>query len=246
MSAPKVVVIVPAYNAAATLPDTLAGIPPGCADEIIVVDDSSRDATSRVAEGLGAVVLRHLRNRGYGGAQKTGYREALRRGADIVVLVHADNQYDPALVPLFVSKISAEGYDVVTGSRMVRGDALKAGMPVWKYIPNRLLTALENRAFRTRLTDYHNGYRAFRAAFLRDVPFDELSDFFDFDTDIMIQASLRRRRIAEVPTPTRYWESNSQMSLRAGVRYGLKILGTVSRYLLHRCGIRPRSVYTCG
>jgi glycosyltransferase involved in cell wall biosynthesis len=236
----KTVIVMPAYNVADILPTTIGEVPPQSVDEIILVDDGSHDATAEVARRLGLFVVAHERNCGYGATQKTGYREALKRDAEIVVMLHGDNQYDPAYVPQFVAKIRDEGYDVVTGTRMVLGDVLSGGMPLWKYLPNRMLTLMENITFRTRLTDYHNGYRAYSANFLRRVPFEELSDKFDFDTDIIVQAAVRRVRIAEIPHPTRYRAENSQMSFAKGVRYGLSILKTIGAYLLHRTGLWRR------
>jgi glycosyltransferase involved in cell wall biosynthesis len=233
----------PAHNVAAVLSKAVKGIPAGTADEIIVVNDCSTDNTADLARGLGAHVVSHSVNLGYGGAQKTGYKEAINRGGEIVVMVHGDNQYDPAYAPKFVSKIRDEGYDVVSGTRMVMGDVLKNGMPLWKYIPNRFLTWLENFVFRTNLTDYHNGYRAYTAEFLKQVPLDLLSNKFDFDTDIIIQAAIRKAKIAEIPHPTRYQDENSQMPFSKGVRYGLSILRTIVKYLLHRCGICRQQLF---
>ena len=243
MSKPKVIVVVPAYNNAHVIAKTIAAIPAGCFDEILVIDDASKDGTSEVARKAGATVIIHPKNVGYGGAQKTGYKEAIKRNADIAVMVHGDNQYDPSLVPLFVSKIADEGCDVVSGTRMVLGDVLKNGMPIWKFIPNRALTWLENFVFESNITDYHNGYRAFSTNFLRKVPLDLLSDKFDFDTDIFIQAAIRKYKFGEVPHPTRYMDENSQMPFSKGVVYGLSILRTVSLYLLHKTGIYKQKVY---
>lgn len=233
----------PAYNVAQMLPKTIAELPPESADEILLVDDGSSDGTGDIGRRLGLSVVSHQRNMGYGAAQKTGYREAMKRNADIVVMLHGDNQYDPSFVPQFIEKIGGEGYDVVTGTRMVLGDVLRGGMPLWKYIPNRFLTTLENLVFHTKLTDYHNGYRAYSAEFLKRVPLDLLSDKFDFDTDIIIQAAIRRARIAEIPHPTRYLAENSQMSFRKGVSYGVGILRTVCRYLLHKSGLWRQEVF---
>jgi glycosyltransferase involved in cell wall biosynthesis len=235
---PKVIIVMPAYNVARVLRKTVAGLPEGCADEIILVDDASTDGTPELGTELGLSVVSHEQNRGYGGAQKTGYQEAIRRGGDIVVMVHGDNQYDPSLAMDFVTKIRDEGHDVVTGTRFVLGDVLKNGMPVWKFIPNRFLTWLENLVFRTDISDYHNGYRAYSASFLKQVPLDLLSERFDFDTDIMIQAAIRGASIAEVPHQTRYDQENSQMTFVKGVQYGLSILRTVAKYLLHQSRIR--------
>ena len=233
----------PAYNVAKVLEKTVAGIPREWVDEIIVINDGSTDATPQIARSLGLSIVSHSMSHGYGAVQKTGYKEALKRGADYIVMVHGDNQYDPTLVPEFVKKMHDEGFDVVTGSRMILGDALENGMPLWKYIPNRFLTWLENTVFQTEITDYHNGYRAFTADFLHQIPLDLLSDKFDFDTDILIQAAIRQAKIAEIPHPTRYEDENSQMSFKKAVRYGLMILVTIVHYLLHKSGIWKQKAF---
>lgn len=233
-----------AYNVAHVLKKTVFELPIGSYHDIIVVDDASSDNTAQVARELGLNVVTHEKNTGYGGAQKTGYKAALNKGADVVVLVHGDNQYDPSMVPLFVKKLTEEGCDLVTGTRMVLGDALSKGMPVWKFIPNRFLTWLENTVFQSNLSDYHNGFRAYSAKFLSQAPLELLSDKFDFDTDIIIQGVLRKYKIGEVPHPTRYDQENSQMPFSKGVIYGLSILRTVSMYLLHKTGIYRQNVYS--
>jgi glycosyltransferase involved in cell wall biosynthesis len=243
MSKIKVVIVIPAFNVAHVLGKTVAAIPSGSYDEIIVVDDGSKDGTAQVARSLGITVVVHPYSIGYGGAQKTGYEEALKRNADIAVMVHGDNQYDPSLVPSFVRKIVDEKCDLVTGTRMILGDVLKNGMPIWKFIPNRFLTWLENTTFGSHITDYHNGFRAYSAKFLRQVPLDLLSDKFDFDTDIIIQGAIRKCKIGEIPHSTRYKEENSQMPFPKAVVYGLSILCTVGLYLLHRTGIYRQKVF---
>ena len=239
----KSTIIMPAHNVAKVLAKTVSGIPKGSVDEIVLINDGSTDDTAEIGKRLGLTVISHECSKGYGAAQKTGYKEAIKRNADLVVMVHGDNQYDPSLAPQFVSKIRDEGYDVVTGTRMILGDALKNGMPIWKFIPNRFLTWLENLVFQTHLTDYHNGYRAFSTQFLKQVPLDLLSDKFDFDTDIIIQAAIRKAKIAEIPHPTRYQDENSQMSFSKGVRYGLSILKTVVKYALHKTGIHRQELF---
>lgn len=242
MAHEKTIIIMPSHNVAKVLPKTIAAIPPGYVDEIILVNDGSTDGTADVARKLGLTVVSHDNCYGYGAVQKTGYREAIKRGATYIVMVHGDNQYDPSLVPQFVGKLK-EGFDVVTGSRMILGDVLKNGMPLWKYIPNRFLTWLENFTFKTNITDYHNGYRAFTSQFLERIPLDLLSDKFDFDTDIMIQAAIRHARISEIPHETRYEDENSQMPFKKAVRYGLMILMTVFHYNLHRLGIWKQKAF---
>ena len=239
----KVIIVMPAFNVAPVLEKTVAALPLGSYDEIIVVDDGSKDGTAQVGRRLGCTVVIHPQNRGYGGAQKTGYKEALKKNADLVVLVHGDNQYDPSLVSSFVHKITDEKCDLVTGTRMVLGDVLKNGMPIWKFIPNRFLTWLENFVFGSNITDYHNGFRAYSSKFLNEIPLDLLSEKFDFDTDIIIQGAIRKYKIGEVPHPTRYTKENSQMPFSKGVVYGLSILKTVFLYLLHKIGIRHQKVY---
>jgi len=234
----------PAFNVASVLVRTVSAIPHGSYDEIILVDDGSTDHTSDVARSLGLTIIRHPQNAGYGKAQKTGYREALKKCADIIVLLHGDNQYDPSFVPVFVDKIAREGCGLVTGTRMVIGDALKKGMPVWKFIPNRFLTWLENLVFGSHLTDYHNGFRAYSAEFLSQVPLDLLSDKFDFDTDIILQGIIRKYKIGEVPHPTRYEEENSQMPFSKGMVYGLSVLRTVSLFMLHETGVYKQELFT--
>ena len=234
---PKVIVIMPAYNSAHILEATYNDIPKAGISELILIDDGSIDGTAAAAKKLGITVVSHEKNSGYGAAQKTGYREALRKGADIVVMVHSDHQYDPTLTPQFIEPIASGRADVVTGSRMLKGGALEGGMPLWKYIPNRFLTKLENLAFDTDLTDYHNGFRSYAGKVLEEVPFEKLSDKFDFDTDIILQAAIRKFRIEEVAHQTRYRQENSQMPFGKAVRYGLKILFTIVKFKLHQWGI---------
>lgn len=238
----KVMVVMPSHNVAPVLPKTIAAIPQGSVDEILLINDGSTDNTAELARSLGLSVVSHDKSYGYGAVQKTGYREAIKRGATYIVMVHGDNQYDPSLVPQFVAKLK-EGYDVVTGSRMILGDVLKNGMPLWKYIPNRFLTWLENFTFNTNISDYHNGYRAFTSQFLERIPLDLLSDKFDFDTDIMIQAAIRQAKIAEIAHQTRYEDENSQMPFKKAVKYGCMIMVTVFHYTLHKLGIWKQKAF---
>jgi SAM-dependent methyltransferase len=232
--AARVHVILPAYNAARTVPAVAAELPAGAADAALLIDDASADDTTALALAHGFDVLRHPANRGYGGSQKTGYARALLDGADVVVMVHADNQYDPALVPAMVEPILAGEADMVIGSRLLRDRAVAGGMPRWKWLGNRLLTEMENRTFGLRLSEYHTGYRAFSAELLRSVPFLRNADAFVFDQQIFAQVVERGARIVEIPIPTRYFREASSVDFGTSVRYGLGTLAVLTRFLVDR------------
>ena len=234
----RVVVVMPAYNAARTLEACVADVPGDCVDEIILVDDASRDDTVAIARGLGLTVFQHPVNRGYGGNQKTCYREALARGADIAVMVHPDHQYDPKIIPELIEPILAGRADAVFGSRMLGGRAREGGMPWWKLLANVGLTAIENRVMGLRLTEYHSGFRAYSRGFLEAVPFQANSDAFVFDSEIIAQGVMAAQRIAEVPIATRYFPEASQIGVRASLRYGFSILGLLLQMVLYRHGLR--------
>jgi glycosyltransferase involved in cell wall biosynthesis len=234
---PKVVVVMPAYNAAKTLHMTYADLPQNVVDLVIVVDDGSSDETARIARELGLELFIHDRNYGYGANQKTCYREALRAGADIVVMVHPDYQYDPTLLPEIIRPIEAGDADVVLGSRLMGIHPIRQGMPWWKYYSNRFLTTLENWVFGLRLSEYHTGYRAFRRQVLESVNLQMDSDRFIFDQEILAQIVNLKMRITEVPVPTRYFAQASSASLFQSSVYGVSILWLLVRYLLHRGGI---------
>jgi SAM-dependent methyltransferase len=226
----KVHVVVPAYNAATTIPRVADGIDPRVADHVLVVDDASQDATVEVALSHGLDVLRHPANRGYGANQKTLYVRALRGGADVIVMVHGDNQYDPALVPEMTRPILEGRADVVIGSRLLEDHAIVGGMPRWKWLGNRLLTGIENRGFGRSFSEYHTGYRAFSAASLRRIAFLRNSDGFAFDQEIFAQLIASGARIAEIPIPTRYFGEASSVSFKTSVAYGLRTLVVLVRF----------------
>ena len=240
----KVVVVMPAYNAARTLEDTYRGLAMDVVDEVILVDDVSRDETVDIAERLGLKVVVHLQNRGYGGNQKTCYLEALKSGADVVVMVHPDNQYDSTLVPQMIQPLLDGTADIVLGSRLLSGTALSGGMPIWKFVSNRFLTGVENLAFGLRLSEYHTGFRAYSRRLLETLPFLLNSDDFVFDQEIMAQAVSHGFRVAEIPVPTRYFAEASSVNFRRSVEYGLSVLQTVWLYLLHRSGVARRRQFS--
>jgi len=240
----KVVIVMPAYNAAETLAMTFRAIPPGIADEILLVDDASLDGTVETAKALGIPIIRHPHNVGYGGNQKTCYMEALRSGADIVVMLHPDGQYDPAILPDMIAPIRGGKADLVLGSRFLhRGGALRGGMPFYKYVANRFLTTTENLVLGTRLSEMHTGYRAYSRRFLETVPFLRNSIDFAFDTEILFQAVRHGFRIAEVPVETKYFPGASSASLKQSTVYGLKTLRVALQWLLYRWRIARPGVF---
>lgn len=235
----KTFVVMPAYNAAATLEETWRQIPHDLVSEIILVDDASLDATITVATDLGIKTIPHPHNVGYGGNQKTCYMEALREGADVVIMLHPDGQYDPVLLPEMVRPIAEGRADMVLGSRLAnKGAARKGGMPWWKYLSNRFLTTVENSVLRTDFTELHTGYRAYSRACLESIPFLRNSNDFVFDSEVIVQAVHFGLRVVEVPVPTYYFEEASSVGFGTSVVYGLKTLWTIFRYILHRAGIR--------
>ena len=236
---PRVVAVMPAYNAEGTLARTLAAIPPGAVDEIVLVDDASRDRTAEVARSLGLTVLVHPRNRGYGGNQKTCYDEALRRGADIVVMVHPDDQYDARLIPVLTSIIAADVCDVVLGNRIrTRHEALSHGMPPWKYLANRVLTLIDNVVLGQNLGEFHSGFRAYSRRVLETIPYDRNSDDFVFDQEFLIQAVQFGFRLGDVPVPVRYFSAASSINFRRSCTYGVQSLLALAAWIAHRMGLR--------
>jgi SAM-dependent methyltransferase len=233
----KVVAVLPAYNAAATIRKTVEDIPKDIVDEIILVDDASHDNTVETAKKLGLKVFLHPKNKGYGANQKTCYTKALEAGADIIVMVHPDYQYDPKVIPLLIAPIQKDEADAVFGSRMMKGGALEGGMPLWKHNANIMLSALENIILGTYLTEYHSGFRAYSAKYLKTVNFMLNSDAFIFDTEIIVQGLVKYMRIEEVPIRTRYFDEASSIKFLPSVIYGVGILKTLFKYILHRKGI---------
>ena len=236
----KIIVVMPAYNAERTLERTFADVPHDWADEILLVDDASRDGTVEVAKRLGLSVVVHTRNRGYGGNQKTCYREALSHGGDVAVMIHPDHQYDPRVLPQLVAPILSEECDAVFGSRMLGGRPLEGGMPKWKYYANVFLTACANVVFLRYFTEIHSGLRAYSRRYLESVNLEANSDDFIFDTEIIAQGVARQMRFREIPIETRYFDEASQIGFRRSVRYGFSILWVLLKYKLNAWGLwRP-------
>lgn len=233
----KVVVVMPAYNAAKTLQMTYDELPADVLDAVVIVDDASGDDTVLIARQLVASLVRHERNVGYGGNQKTCYREALALGADVVVMLHPDYQYSPRLVAALAAMVAYGEYDIALGSRILRGSARAGGMPYYKYVANRLLTAFENLLLGTRLSEYHTGLRAYARSALERLPLGENSDDFLFDNQILAQAAYFGLRMGEISCPARYFPSASTITLLASVRYGFGVLGTALLFRLNRCSI---------
>lgn len=240
---PKITVVMPAYNAEKTLIQTYDDIPKDIVHEMILVDDKSHDATVKVARDLGLTIFEHPENRGYGGNQKTCYSMALERGAEIVVMLHPDYQYDPKLIGKMVRPIIDGNADIVLGSRMLDGSALPGGMPKYKFVANKFLTFVENVVLGLSLSEYHTGYRAYSRAVLEKIPFDKNSDNFVFDQEFLIQARYFGFRIAEIPCPCKYMADASSISFRNSSIYGIQTLISLSRYLLHRLGLRKDKIF---
>jgi glycosyltransferase involved in cell wall biosynthesis len=234
----NVMVVLPAYNAARTLERTLLDVPPGVVDQFLLVDDASTDATVEEARRLGVPCLVHPRNRGYGGNQKTCYTEALRRDADVVIMLHPDYQYTPKLIGAMAWLVGSDEFDIVLGSRILGAGALKGGMPTYKYVANRFLTAVENLLLGVKLSEFHTGYRAFSRRVLETLPLLENSDNFVFDNEILAQAVSFGFRIGEISCPTKYFPEASSISFRPSVVYGLGVLATALRFRLHHSGLR--------
>ncbi len=239
----RIVVVMPAYNAAKTLVRTFESIPRDVVDDIILVDDASHDDTVRIARELGIPSFVHARNQGYGANQKTCYARALERGADIVVMLHPDYQYPPQLVTAMAAMIASDEYDVVLASRILGGQALKGGMPLYKYVSNRLLTLLQNILVGAKLSEYHTGYRAFSSAVLRTLPLDRNSDDFVFDNQMLMQVLAWNFRIGEVSCSARYFAEASSINFKRSVVYGLGVLGTALSYRLLRLGLARHRIF---
>jgi len=242
----RVVVVLPAYNAAKTLRQTFDEIPRDVVDDIILTDDASSDETTRIAEELGIPTLRHDRNRGYGGNQKTCYARALARGADIVVMLHPDYQYAPRLVTAMASMIASGEYDAVLGSRILGGGARAGGMPLYKYVANRVLTLLQNLLIGQKLSEYHTGYRAWSRELLQTLPLLACSEDFVFDNQMLTQAIWFGFRVGEISCPTRYFAEASSINFQRSVVYGIGVLKTSLQFRLQRLRLRRFAIFQNG
>jgi glycosyltransferase involved in cell wall biosynthesis len=240
----KVVVVLPAYNAAKTLEQTYREIPFDLVDEVVLVDDASRDNTLDLAKSIGIRhAIRHERNKGYGGNQKTCYKKALELGADIVVMLHPDYQYTPKLLPAMISVIGNDVYPVVFGSRILGNGALDGGMPLYKYIANRLLTFVQNMLLGQKLSEYHTGYRAFSREVLQSIDLEACNDDFIFDNEMVSQIFYKGFRIAEVTCPTKYFDEASSINFSRSVKYGLGCLRVSMVYRLCKWGLMSSPLY---
>src|SRR5229473_1901357 len=240
----KIIAVMPAFNAESTLAATVADIPVGSIDEVILVDDGSTDRTVQVAREMGLTILQHAQNRGYGGNQKTCYRHALERGADIIVMIHPDYQYDSRVIPHAVGFIELGICDLVVGSRIrSRDEALDGGMPKYKYFSNRILTAVENMALGQNLGDFYCGLRVYRREVLERIPFQNNSDDFVFDTQFLVQAVRLGYRLGDIPVPVRYFPEASSINFIRGANYGVRSLAVVAEYWLDRLHLRRSPLF---
>lgn len=241
---PKVIVVMPAYNAAETVEKTFRDIPAGTVDEVILNDDNSRDNTVEVARKLGITVLHHDENKGYGANQKSLYDAALEKGADIVVMVHPDYQYDPRIIPFAVGFLSTGICDVILGSRIrTRKETLECGMPIYKYISNRFLTTLENFVMGQNIGDFHSGFRAYTRQVLETVDYHKNSDDFVFDTEFLAQAVYHGFRMGDIPISTRYFEEASSINFNRSLKYGLLTLVVMGKFILQKLGLGYFSIF---
>lgn len=239
----KLVVVMPAYNAELTLKKTFDEIPHNIVDEIILIDDSSIDKTVLISKRLGIKTFIHRKNRGYGANQKTCYKKALKAGADIVVMLHPDYQYNPRLITAMSSLIAEGIYDVVIASRILGTGALKGGMPVYKYISNRILTFLENLMIGQKLSEYHTGYRAFSRTVLETVPIDNNSDDFIFDNQMLLQIFYFRFRVGEISCPALYNKDSSSINFPRSVKYGFGVLLTGLKYMISKSKLTKTTIF---
>ena len=242
----RILAVLPACNAERTLEQTYKEIPQDIVDDVLLVDDKSADRTVSLARRLGIETFLHAKNYGYGRNQKTCYEEALRRNADIIVMVHPDYQYTPKLITAMASMIAYDVYDVVLGSRIIGGGALKGGMPVYKYIANRLLTAVENLLLGTKLSEFHTGYRAFSKRLLQSLPLHMNSDNFVFDNEMLVQIIYFGYRIGEISCPTRYFKEASSINFVKSVVYGLGVLSTTAKFRLQKLGLIDSRLFSRG
>lgn len=239
----KVTVVLPAYNAASTLQKTYDEIPFDVVDDVIMVDDASTDDTVAVAEKLNITTFRHEHNTGYGGNQKTCYREALKRNADVVIMLHPDYQYEPKLIGAMASLVAIGQYDLVLGSRIISGGSLKGGMPIYKYISNRFLTLFENILLGQKISEYHTGYRAFSRRLLEDLPMENNSDDFVFDNEFIAQTVYFGYSVGEVSCPTKYFPEASSINFGRSVKYGLGVLKTALAFRLKKWGLYHHKIF---
>ena len=239
----KVVVVLPAYRAAKTLEKTYNALPKEYVDSVILVDDASDDKTAEISKCLGLRTIVHEKNMGYGANQKTCYREALKEGADIVVMLHPDYQYKPELIPAMVDMIAYGDYDVVLGSRILVKGALGGGMPLYKYISNRILTLIENILLRQKLSEYHTGFRAFKREVLETLPLGENTNGFVFDNEILAQAVYFNFNISEISCPARYFAEASSIHFLSSCSYGIGVLWTALKYVLQRSGVANYGIF---
>lgn len=239
----KITVIMPAYNAEKTLMKTYNEIPKDVVDGIILTDDASTDKTIEIAKRLNLRLLIHDKNKGYGANQKTCYKTALKAGADIVIMLHPDYQYSPKLIPAIAHLIITGEYDVVLASRILGKGALKGGMPLYKYISNRILTFIENILLNQKLSEYHTGYRAYSKEVLDNIPFMKNSDDFVFDNEILAQITFFGYRIAEISCPTKYFSDASSINLRRSIKYGFGVLATSLKFVLHKWNIKKFKIF---